>query len=520
MYTPEFRIPLDKVVQAFFKEARKRRTLLAIFFVLISSLCLYVGMNWPKVYSSSTTLVIDDTKIIEPLMKGTAVSTEVKNHAGLAKELIYGRSFLEMLVESAGWEPKELSPLELEQTIDSVRARIEVINVGKNIIKVGYSDQDPQRAYQTASILAELYISESLAEKARESQAAFEFIDNQVMEYHLKLMDAEEQLKLFRSQNMDARPGSGAEVTRKLNELQSMMEQTNLELKEARIKEKSLARQLSGEAELSSSMSREGRFRTRLAELQSQLDQLRLNYHETYPDIVQVKGQIEDLKRSIIEEKSNRENRKKAGRKGKPFVDENISLNPLYQSLRSDLSEAKTKIVTLVARLAELERLKILEEERGKRIHMGEATLAELTRDYEVNRDIYNDLMRKRENARVSMNLDRDQQGLSLKITEQAYLPAAPSGVRFMHFVIGGLLLGLIIPLGVLYLVMIFDPRIRHVATLSDQLSLKVIAIVPTLRTPREISAEKRSSFYMFMVLSVGFGIYAYVGYLKLKGIS
>ena len=46
---------------------------------------------------------------------------------------------------------------------------------------------------------------------------------------------------------------------------------------------------------------------------------------------------------------------------------------------------------------------------RSGRIADSESALAELTRDYEVNRDIYQDLLRRRENARVSMELDREK---------------------------------------------------------------------------------------------------------------
>ena len=48
------------------------------------------------------------------------------------------------------------------------------------------------------------------------------------------------------------------------------------------------------------------------------------------------------------------------------------------------------------------------ELDRSRRIAASESALAELTRDYEVNRDIYQDLLKRRENARVSMNLDEE----------------------------------------------------------------------------------------------------------------
>jgi len=118
---------------------------------------------------------------------------------------------------------------------------------------------------------------------------------------------------------------------------------------------------------------------------------------------------------------------------------------------------------------------------RGKLLHTGDARLAELTRDYQVNRDIYQDLLRRRESARVSMNLDRDRQGFTFKIQEPATLPLYPSGLRFWHFVAGGILLGLLIPVGLLYARLQFDPRIRIGNAISSRHKVPIAAVVPHL---------------------------------------
>ena len=90
------------------------------------------------------------------------------------------------------------------------------------------------------------------------------------------------------------------------------------------------------------------------------------------------------------------------------------------------------------------------EYERAKRIHGGEATLIKLTRDYDVNQGIYQDLLKRLENARVSRNLDMEQQGLSFKIQEPAKVPLLPTGVRFIHFAIAGIVLGIAVPFGIM----------------------------------------------------------------------
>jgi uncharacterized protein involved in exopolysaccharide biosynthesis len=164
----------------------------------------------------------------------------------------------------------------------------------------------------------------------------------------------------------------------------------------------------------------------------------------------------------------------------------------LYQQLKQELSQTKTSMEMLSARISEAKHELQGELERGRRVHGGEATLAELTRDYQVNRDIYQDLLRRRENARVSMNLDKEKQGLMIKIQEPAALPLQPSGLRFIHFILIGLVLSVSLPLGVLYLKISLDPRIRVGIAFADKRKLPLLAVVPQLWSSAETQSVRR----------------------------
>jgi polysaccharide chain length determinant protein (PEP-CTERM system associated) len=507
-------LAFERVSRMLIHEAFVHRRVVVGLFVTINLLMLALGLAWPQGYSAFTTILVDEKNIIQPLMQGAAVTTEVGDRAKMAREVIFGRKIMDEILQYSGWMKDNPSAAEQEKLIKKkLIARTSINNLGKNLIKIEYKDEDPERAFKTTKRMAELFISESLEAKAQESQAAYDFINKQAEEYHEKLTNAESQLKEFRSANLDARPGTEAEVGTRINTLQAKIEQTTEELKEAEIRKSSLEKQLSGEAELSSAFSREGQYRTRIAELQSQIDTLRLNYQDTYPDIVRLKHQIQDLNESIEAEQRDR----RSGR-SRPMIDESVTMNPLYQQLRRDLSQAMTSIDTLKARLSENRHLLQQELDRGRRVHGGEATIAELTRDYEVNRDIYQDLLKRRENARVSMNLDLQKQGLSFRISEPASLPHQPSGLRFLHFAIGGLVLGILGPMGFLFVIYRVDPRVRFDAIISDRLKLPVLAIVPHLHNPAEIQGISRSLGHIVIVILANIAIVATIAALKMTG--
>jgi predicted transcriptional regulator len=224
------------------------------------------------------------------------------------------------------------------------------------------------------------------------------------------------------------------------------------------------------------------------------------------------------LAEAIANEKQHRGVRVTANDNKQPFADKGVFINPLYEELRRELSATKTTIDTLRVRIAQIEQRLKHELERGRRIHVSELILAELTRDYEVNRDIYQQLLKRRENARVSMSLDQEEQGLNLRIQERAVVPVQPSGPRFLHFAAISLVLGILVPVGLIYLKVMYDPRICFKSTISEKLSLPVLAVIPHLSTLREARWKAWDGRLLGLLVLLYLGIFTYVGWLKFTG--
>jgi polysaccharide chain length determinant protein (PEP-CTERM system associated) len=287
---------------------------------------------------------------------------------------------------------------------------------------------------------------------------------------------------------------------------------------EKRSQEASLVAQLSGESEITSVQTTEGVYRAQLADLQTQLDKLSMTYTDEYPDVVRVRHQIQDLRQQLAQSEQQKQNARLAGTP--TTIDNNAKFNPLYQQLKSQLSALRGDIAATNARMAASQSMLTAELERSKRIAGSENATSELTRDYDVNRDVYQDLLKRRENARVSMNLDAGQRGLTFVVQNPAVMPLTPSGLRFMHFGLAGILLALAAPCGLLFTIARFDPRIRSAEQLERLTGLTTLATVPFYSTPQDQRKGHLQNMVVALTVSGVIAAYAILFWLKLRGLA
>jgi polysaccharide chain length determinant protein (PEP-CTERM system associated) len=473
-----------ELVFALLYEARRYQLVLVSIFAAIALIALLAGLFLlPRKYVATTSVLAQESDIIQPLLENRAHATQAVDRAGLARQVVFGRKVMGEILEVGGWMADKPSAAVQDKLIEQVRERTRIVNARENLVQITYHDNDPERAYQVTSAMADLLIEESLASKERESREAFEFIDKQVNDYHAKLTEAEDNLQAYRSANADAQPGSATDTNTRIGALRTQVEQTRMSLMELRSREDALASQLSGESAVTSIQTRETLYRTQLLELQNQLDTLLLSYTDKHPDVIRVRHQMADIQ-TAMQQEQNRPRRQGAESEAEARV------NPLYQELRSRLAETRREIAASQSRMSASEGLLDQELERSRRVAASESTLAELTRDYEVNRDIYQDMLRRRENARVSMELDRERRGLTMRIQDPAQMPVRPSGLSLTHVALGGLLAGIAIPLVLLFLLVRFDPRVRAPGQIERQGNYPMLTVVPGYRTPRDRRRE------------------------------
>lgn len=501
---------LTQTLPIFLRELRRYSVPMALTFAAIALLSLVAGLLWPRTYVASTTILAQGSDIIQPLLEGRAVATDVSDRAGMARQMIFSRKVMADVLGVGGWLDQPISAAEQDKLMEQVRDRTTVSSARPELIQITYRDSDPHRTLAVTQRFAEKFIEENRAAKERESREAFEFIDKQVRDYHAKLTGAEDDLLKYRSGNADAQPGSAADSTARISALRAQLEQARLSYMELQSREGALVAQMSGESEVTAVQTRATLYRTQLIELQNQLDQLLLNYTDRHPDVVRVRLQIQDIQQQLARDAARPQGA------ASNSLSENAQFNPLYQQLRTQLSELRREIAATRSRMGTTESLLNGELDRNRRIAESEGALAELTRDYEVNNDIYQDLLRRRENARVSMVLDEDQRGLTFRVQDAATLPARPSGLRMLHFALAGMLLALAVPFGLLFALVRLDPRVRSAVQLSAQApELHVLATVPAYVTARERQRHKTRLLLSAALVAGVFACYGLVYWIR-----
>ena len=504
--------PVAEMLPVFVREMRRYGVTLAVLFALIALAALALGILWPRTYVASTTILAQSSDIIQPLLEGRAVATGVTDRAGMARQVIFSRKVLSDVLDHGGWMKDQPSALMQDKLMEGIKDRTTVTSPRPELVQITYRDSDAHRTFDVTQRLAQQFIEESKAAKERESREAFEFIDSQVTDYHTKLTSAEEGLLKYRSAHADAQPGSATDSNARISALRTQVEQARMSLMEQQSRESALTAQLSGESEVTAVQTRAGLYRAQLIELQAQLDRLLLTYTDQYPDVVRTRMQMQDVQRQLTDEESRRNQAQ--GSASSPF--DNAQFNPLYQGLKQQLGELRREIAATRSRMSTSESMLNAELDRSRRIAASEGALAELTRDYEVNRDIYQDLLRRRENARVSMVLDEEQRGLTFRIQDPAILPLRPAGLRLAHFAGAGLGLAVLVPIGLLFALVRFDPRIRSARQLERMAGISVLATVPTYATRRERGRERARGLLALLLVIGVLAAFAFTYWIRL----
>jgi polysaccharide chain length determinant protein (PEP-CTERM system associated) len=284
-------------------------------------------------------------------------------------------------------------------------------------------------------------VETSLGKTRKDISSSQRFIEEQLQQYQQKLTDAENALTEFKRKHIGMMPGQGGDYYSKLAEVTAQLRQAQLAQQEALNRRNQLKRQLADEEpELgAAAAATHSEIDGRIQELEKQMDQLRLQYTDLHPDIQSTQRLIQKLQ---AQKKVDL-----AGRTADP-AGARIQ-NPVYQQLTIAIAEADATVSSLGARVAEYQRRFGELRNASNMIPQVEQDYTQLMRDYDVYRQNYDALLKRRESVAMSGEVESKTDTVDFRVIDPPFVPTQPAWpnrpLLLSLVTLGGLVAGIVV---------------------------------------------------------------------------
>jgi len=335
-----------------------------------------------------------------------------------------------------------------------------------------------------------MFLEQNARERKQQANETTSFLSKQLEEAKKNLVDQDAKLAQFKRQYLGSLPEQEQSNLSILTGMNAQLEANTQALSRAH-QDKAFNESLIGQQEASWKASQTGQnpetTEQQLGALQEQLTSLQARYTSEHPDVVKLRGQIEELKKRMAGGPKNNpsENGSRQASAAEP---------PQIQQLRAKLRQDDMNIADLTERQGQIQDGIRQLQGRVQASPMVEQQLKELTRSYQTAQDFYNDLLKKRQNAGVAGDLESQQQSEQFRVYDPPSLPDRPSFPKKVYFAGGGLSGGLALGLALLYLIAIGDKSMHTERDVELALKLPVLALVPVLEalSPGKSEAPKK----------------------------
>ena len=454
----------------------------------------------PDDYQASARVFVDTQSILKPLLSGMTTVPNVEQQVSIMSRTLLSRPNVEKVMRMVDLDIKAKTPKENEEILTDLMKEIKIGGTGRDdIYTISYSNPNPRVAKDVVQSLLTIFVESSFGDKKNDSEKAIQFLDEQIKNYETKLVAAENALKEFKIKHSGSLP-QGGDYGTQVQAAADQLNQARLDLREAEQARNSIQAQIYGNGSgKNGSAMVNPELEARILALQKNLDTMRMQYTEQHPDIVAAKRLLKQLEAQKAEEAKNY----------KPGMDRGANYSPMLQQLNVSLSAAEARVASMRARVdeyaARYDRLK-MQTVNGPEL---ESQLAQLNRDYQVNRDNYQQLVSRREAARLSGDLSKTTDMIKFRVVDPPTVPLRPAGpdrLRLASLVFFG---ALIVGIAVALLLSQLRPTYLSQHVLRESTGLPILGSVSMNWTDHEKAKRKRSFFAFGASLAILITLYA-----------
>ena len=463
----------------------------------------------PESYVGTARIYVDSNNLLRPLLRGLAIQPNVGQRIAMMSRTLLSRPNMEKVMRMTDLDLQVQTDREKEEMLTELRENILLYGDKENesLYSIEVKNAERETAKRVTQALITVFIESSLSDKRQGSSGAQDFLDDQIAEYEGRLIEAEARLATFKQRYVGALPGEAGGYYERLGQAQQELSAAQLQLREMENRRSELQRQIDGEEPvfLSSGMGASSTpLDMRIQSLNAQKDALLSKYTERHPEVRQIKALINDLEAEKVAELELARADNFSG------IYSGLSSSPVYQGMRSMLAETDAQVAELRVRVTEYEKRVNELNERVNNIPVIETELKQLDRDYQVIAAQHQELLERREAAKLSKDVEQTASDVTFRVIDPPFVPAKPGEPNKLLLNSLVLLVALVGGAALALLVSLVKPVIVDQQSLIKLTGLPLLGTVTLIPTPE----QKKSDAVGLVVFSslVAVLIVAFVG--------
>jgi polysaccharide chain length determinant protein (PEP-CTERM system associated) len=506
-----------------------RKWILLAGMILTAAAGFGVSLRIPNEYRSETLILVIPQRVPESYVHST-VTMRIEDRLRSISQEILSRSRLEKIIDEFNLYPDLQRTRPMESIVEYMRSNVDVETVRDDAFKVSFSDTTPRTAMIVTDRLASMFIDENTRDRSVMADSTNQFLESQLEDARQRLLSHERKLEEFRNRNAGELPSqlqTNLQVIQSSNgQIQALSESVNRDRDRRLVLERSIADVQAGTASdmlaAPAAADSTGPARTidLLEKARADLRGLELRLKPGHPDVIAAKKAVAELEQKVEQESAVPGQTPVAG--AKPASTAELIRQARARQYQVEMDKLDRQIASKEADMERLRREVADYQHKVQAVPGHESELTDLMRDYDTLQKIYSSLLAKKEDSKISANLERQQVSEQFKILDRARLPQRPYTPNRIRITAVAAAAGLLLAIGIAALMEYRTTALRTEDEIVRALVLPVIAAIPMMTAVADVRRRRRimiASVAGTIIVALGLATFSLRHFGLLKGI-
>lgn len=507
----------------------RRKWVAIVVFAAPCSAAVSLAKFLPNLYQSTATVLVEGQQVPEAFVKST-VTSELQTRLQTITQQALSRSRLEALINGFGLYPDLRRGLPLEEIVELMRDAIRLEIKGDDqqagprrgrgpatvAFSISYRGSDPQTVALVTDTLASFFIEENLKVRGLQATGTAEFLKGQLEETKKRLDQQERQLSDFKRRYMGELPEQMHPNLTTLERLDAQLRLNSDNQIRAIERREALIKQLAEEGSVplpagsagAGSVGGADATAARFTRLRQELTNLRTRFTDQHPAVVRVQAEIAALQRQLAERASE----------GRADAEPSVPASPQAQRLKQLLGDVEAETKGLKGEEKNLRSAIVTYQQRVENIPRREQEFLEVSRDYDMTKELYRALLKRHEEAQLAESMEQRQKGEQFRILDPAIPSNSPAAPNRIKLLLMGVMVSLGLAAGAVVLAEQLDTSFHMVDDLRASTPVPVLVTIPKIITQGDARRRQRRFRRAAAAAMLGLALIVGTSYLVARG--